>query len=886
LKIAKGPLDKRPEKVHKPHDAPPPQHQYSLAWGHTRSSLCDRLTWAMKFLFAHLALLFFANFVYTTPLGPFRFGPIPESSIANVPGNPSLSLLQDTHYRYHVPDTTITLVLVLFRRSPIERSALFRTIFKGQQDLRRQLADTKEGNRWLDIDDDPYQLDDRRSGKCMIGMSSIHPGAHDGLRLTYKGVLDVMQGLWDVMYLGRHEYNAIYEIRNGSVVVGHEFCANFKDESSSPELRSTYHDFIESKIEHGDSGVMEQKSPSEGMAGTSQDVDEAQFTYRPLHKGRREIRLVQLSSELQTASSGDRVPLLRMHHASFDKEAQDLPEYIALSYTWGTGTKSIVLVEDEGRPALEVLVSKNLLDALCHFASLSNQDMDVLKRIFWIDQLCINQSDDDEKSEQVRMMTDIFGGAKMTSVWLGSGEKKVNYEVITKYKEDIIFIRAATKHDPELEFDDSSACKRIDRILSELHENDWEQLHALTSFCTHPWLERAWVVQEVATSTKIIVHWEGGNCEWLQVISLWILLSWLSRRIMVAKDDYPSSAVRLIIQARNTLQLTVTQTLYSPRTRTLMNIMEGMLIAGRAKATQPEDLIYSMMGIASDGDTCGIQVDYGKHYTEVYRDTAMYLLKIIGALALSWSCQTETNKDADACHLPSWVPGFRLRLGFKITETSNAHRPPELPKLFSATGNRTFEYTVDEMRDTLLIRTFFFDKVAETKYLGDNGDTARLSLSTRLTEFHKFLDAAADRHPSRYGISTWEELRWRLPIADRYFDGSVSKRAGSEVQNWYMEFMQSGNSSSASPAQKVSKYINQVFSLNLVVFLTDTGYIGVGAPGIVVGDEVQLIQGSDTPFILRKTDGRYELVSEGYVHGIMDGELVDDDTKFEWLELH
>ncbi|KAL8991678.1 MAG: hypothetical protein Q9169_007752, partial [Polycauliona sp. 2 TL-2023] len=135
--------------------------------------------------------------------------------------NPSLSLLQDTHYRYHVPDTTITLVLVLFRRSPIERPALFRTIFKAQQDLRRQLANPEEGDRWLDMDDDPYQVDDRRSGKCMIGMSSIHPGADDGLRLTYKGVLDVMQGLWDVMYLGRHEYNAIYEIKNRTVVVGH-----------------------------------------------------------------------------------------------------------------------------------------------------------------------------------------------------------------------------------------------------------------------------------------------------------------------------------------------------------------------------------------------------------------------------------------------------------------------------------------------------------------------------------------------------------------------------------------------------------------------------------------------------------------------------------------
>ena len=54
----------------------------------------------------------------------------------------------------------------------------------------------------------------------MIGMKSIRPGSKNGERLTYQGVLDVMQGLWDVLYLGRNGYNTIYQVKNGSVVVG------------------------------------------------------------------------------------------------------------------------------------------------------------------------------------------------------------------------------------------------------------------------------------------------------------------------------------------------------------------------------------------------------------------------------------------------------------------------------------------------------------------------------------------------------------------------------------------------------------------------------------------------------------------------------------------
>ncbi|KAL8893236.1 MAG: hypothetical protein Q9192_005468, partial [Flavoplaca navasiana] len=167
----------------------------------------------MKPLFAYFGFLAFACLTHTSPVGPVQ-----DSSLSNVPSNPSLSLLQNTQYRYHVPGSPITLLLIVHEQRPIERPALFRTIFNAQQALRRQLS--KEGNRWLDPDDDPYQVDDKRTGKCMIGMKSIHPGSKGGERLTYLGVLDVMQGLWDVLYLGRNGYNTIYQVKNGSVVVG------------------------------------------------------------------------------------------------------------------------------------------------------------------------------------------------------------------------------------------------------------------------------------------------------------------------------------------------------------------------------------------------------------------------------------------------------------------------------------------------------------------------------------------------------------------------------------------------------------------------------------------------------------------------------------------
>ncbi len=88
------------------------------------------------------------------------------------------------------------------------------------------------------------------------------------------------------------------------------------------------------------------QSSQKSIAEIEKTVEHDHFIYRPLDQELREIRLVQLSCELQVASNGKSLPSLRIHHASFD--GKNLPQYTALSYTWGTGPKGIVLVEDEG----------------------------------------------------------------------------------------------------------------------------------------------------------------------------------------------------------------------------------------------------------------------------------------------------------------------------------------------------------------------------------------------------------------------------------------------------------------------------------------------------------------------------------------------------------
>ncbi|KAF1960665.1 hypothetical protein CC80DRAFT_387660, partial [Byssothecium circinans] len=85
------------------------------------------------------------------------------------------------------------------------------------------------------------------------------------------------------------------------------------------------------------------------------------------------------------------------------------PPYLALSYTWGDSSQTgIILV---GGAFFQV--GKNLEIALAHLT----KDEEPLT--LWIDALCIDQTDNVEKSEQVQQMQHIYSRAASVINWLG-----------------------------------------------------------------------------------------------------------------------------------------------------------------------------------------------------------------------------------------------------------------------------------------------------------------------------------------------------------------------------------------------------------------------------------------------------------------------------------
>ncbi|KAI1122290.1 heterokaryon incompatibility protein-domain-containing protein [Nemania abortiva] len=83
-------------------------------------------------------------------------------------------------------------------------------------------------------------------------------------------------------------------------------------------------------------------------------------------------------------------------------------------------------------------------------------------------------------------------------------------------------------------------------------------------------------------------------------------------------------------------------------------------------------------------------------------------------------------------------------------------------------------------------------------------------------------------------------------------------------------------------SQEWELYTSNLFkNIGRKLFLTDTGYVGLGPlHNTEVGDAIVVIPGSSVPHILRPLDlCSWSYVGEAYCDGIMDGELIAEDSK-------
>jgi hypothetical protein len=87
----------------------------------------------------------------------------------------------------------------------------------------------------------------------------------------------------------------------------------------------------------------------------------------------------------------------------------NLPDYEALSYVWGWDKASLTIT----------VAGKDIMITLTLNTALLRLRLPGRKRLLWVDQLCIDQSNDEEKTQQVQLMPKVYFECSQCVVWLG-----------------------------------------------------------------------------------------------------------------------------------------------------------------------------------------------------------------------------------------------------------------------------------------------------------------------------------------------------------------------------------------------------------------------------------------------------------------------------------
>ncbi|KAK3342926.1 heterokaryon incompatibility protein-domain-containing protein, partial [Neurospora tetraspora] len=266
--------------------------------------------------------------------------------------------------------------------------------------------------------------------------------------------------------------------------------------------------------------------------------------------------------------------------------------YEALSYVWGSEDKPCSIFIN----GCNLAVGKNLYAALLHLRDHS------IQRTIWIDAICINQGDKEEKGHQVQSMAKIYAKASRVVVWLGekaAGSDQALEEIRIAAEEEI-------------------------RIAAELSTRRLDNKAGILTLLQRPWFRRIWVLQEVAAARHILIKCGSAEidgfafCSGLNALKLFNELRADLRAQILSVTYLIRGAIFRPKYATNQSDN------FSLNIRPLGELIE---MYHTREATNRRDKVYALLGMSSDNPTAaGLFADYEISWKELFNKLIHFFL--------------------------------------------------------------------------------------------------------------------------------------------------------------------------------------------------------------------------------------------------------------------
>lgn len=288
-------------------------------------------------------------------------------------------------------------------------------------------------------------------------------------------------------------------------------------------------------------------------------------------------------------------------HATLQRrQLRNFAHYEALSYTWADHDAS----QNGDNSKCEVIYVGNFWDVLY----ITSNCAKALRRVrypdrsrsIWVDSICINQENNDECSQQVQLMRQIYANAWSVIVYLGSPSADSNLAMGLLKRQ------------------------KASRAIFTISEAS-----SLKSLFSRPYFSRIWIVQEVALAKCL--HFYCGNSE-----------------AMISK--YTGTPIESILWINN-----IPAWFKHSQNQMLLKgeaLLSLVLDTASCQCSDPRDRIFAFFSLAQTAYEENLRAEYHLSIEQVYTGIAGYFMTkehILDVLRLA-------SLTPSMSFLPSWVP--------------------------------------------------------------------------------------------------------------------------------------------------------------------------------------------------------------------------------------
>ncbi|RYO89752.1 hypothetical protein DL762_003029 [Monosporascus cannonballus] len=604
---------------------------------------------------------------------------------------------------------------------------------------------------------------------------------------------------------------------------------------------------------------------------------------KQLDAAKREIRLLQTQPDVNDCST-----TWSMSKASLGTAPNATPRFNALSYVWGnTHASQPVRINSQ-----DLRVTENLGQALRGLRNASIPEADDLP--LWIDALCINQQDDQERNQQVAMMGDIYGRAERVLIWLGDGD----------IYSDWVFQRFRLP-------DFRQEVEQLATFKNQSSESVRARVIMIHNIEKRRWWTRAWVIQELLLGKNDPILVCGCySVPWADFCFYQANLPWNRGASAGDSAHYWHDVFKDISQDPSAVVALDSDggIPHGSKARAWNSLRKAIQVAGslhfpfiaaaqffKQNATEQRDYVYAFRGLLHPAEQAHIPVDYARPAMEIFHDAmVMFWLSplddVQARMIGGFSFHRQSVPD-----IPSWVPDLSAQKSEDLEGYDGSFLPPDTNRQWR--GPLKPRISKDKM--VLHLQGIMFDTVREHHEIRFLSET-RPNIDELKATVIAATNALEKPIPSSSRLHKWNEARQprdNLLRIVRTFAAPELRSSPEELREttdmWHALLNSSNIATDAGSGPGTEGRVGKDPNLKRLyktlykrlnhrrIFITSAGFVGVGPKNLEVEDRIVFPFGMTSPWIVRPHEALYSTIKTFAIVGCA---FVWDLSDFDKLE--